>query len=174
VPSRTTALVSAAANAVAERIHGEVGLIELSQVVTKLLGKAGRDELDASAEAVVRRIEQADLLVIGSPVYRASYTGLFKHLFDLVDHRALVGRVVLLTATGGSLEHSLVIEHQFRPLFGFFGALTVPTGLYAQPGDIKDGAIAAPALEERIEHAAAQAASLFFQAFQPAAAARAV
>ena len=92
----------------------------------------------------MRRIEQADLLVVGSPVVDRALYGPLQALFDLVDHRALTGESLLLTATGGSLEHSLVIEHQLRPLFGFFGALTVPTGLYAQPADIKEGEIAAP------------------------------
>jgi FMN reductase len=168
-PSRTTTLVDAAAKAIIRRIGGRVSLIELSEFGPGLLRKLSRDSLDPSGEALVKRVEDADLLVVGSPVYRGSYTGIFKHLFDLVDHRALTGRVVLLAATGGSLEHNLIIEHQLRPLFGFFGALTVPTGLYAQPADFKDGVISAPGLQQRIERAANEAASLLHAASRPVA-----
>jgi FMN reductase len=161
VPSRTTALVRAAAEPLAERLGGSVDLLELSQEGAALFSVTGRPGLSLQGEAIVRRVEAADILIVGSPVYRASYTGLFKHLFDLVDHRALAGRIVLLTATGGSLEHSLVIEHQFRPLFGFFGAVTLSTGLYAQPSDIVDGEIVSPALKERVGHAVHEAADLF-------------
>src|SRR5689334_2711788 len=170
--SRTTALVRAAADRTADLLRGDVEFIELSEV-HPLLRSQSREGLGPEGEALIQRIERADLLVVGSPVYRASYTGLFKHLFDLVDHRALAGRVVLLAATGGSLEHSLVIEHQFRPLFGFFGALTVPTGLYAQPSDIEGGVVIAAGLQERIERAAAEAAFLFNRSHQAAAAAHA-
>ena len=76
-------------------------------------------------------IERADLLIVGTPVYRGSYTGAFKHVFDLVRHDRLRGTPVILTATGGSQMHGLVTEHQLRPLFGFFGALSLPTTVYA-------------------------------------------
>lgn len=69
------------------------------------------------------------------PVYRASFTGLFKHLFDFVEQYAIVGQPVLLAATGGGERHALIIEHQLRPLFGFFQALTLPVGVYASSAD---------------------------------------
>ncbi len=63
-------------------------------------------------------VEAADALIVGTPVYRASFTGLFKHFFDFVEQTALVGYVpVLLAASGGSDRHALVLEHQLRPLF---------------------------------------------------------
>lgn len=76
-------------------------------------------------------IEGADILVVGTPVYRGSYTGLFKHLFDFVDQHSLDSTPVILTATGGSRRHELIIEHQLRPLFGFFRAHSLPVGVYA-------------------------------------------
>ncbi len=160
IPSRTTALVRSVADPLAKAVGGAVETIELSRVAASIFSSTARSALSGPGEDVVRRVETADILVVGSPVYRASYTGLFKHLFDLVDHRALAGKFVLLTATGGSLEHSLVIEHQFRPLFGFFGAVTLPTGLYAQPGDIVEGAVVSPVLRERVDRAVAEAAAL--------------
>ena len=91
-------------------------------------------------------IEDADVLVAASPVYKASYTGLFKHLFDLLDPKALEGRHVLLAATGGSDRHALVIEHQLRPLFAFFGAHILPISLYAVNGDFEGSDELAPSI----------------------------
>ncbi|OYU96670.1 MAG: FMN reductase, partial [Burkholderiales bacterium PBB5] len=92
---------------------------------------------EALAEALPdgRSIESADLVIAATPVYKGSYTGLFKHLFDLVDPNALVGRPVLLAANGGSERHALVVDHQLRPLFAFFRALTVPSAVYAAEAD---------------------------------------
>lgn len=116
-------------------------------------GEAGR--------AAIVSIESADLLIAATPVYKGSYTGLFKHLFDLVAPDALVGRPVLLAATGGSDRHALVVDHQLRPLFGFFRALTVPSAVYGAEADF-DGhlAVRSPALLKRIDEAVAQALPL--------------
>ena len=110
---------------------------------------------------MVRAVETADLLVIGTPVYRASYTGALKHLFDLVRHDALAGKPVILTATGGSHLHGLVTEHQLRPLFGFFNALSLPTAVYATEADFRDYRIVNPAINDRIERAVTEAVGLF-------------
>ena len=75
------------------------------------------------------------LLIVGTPVYRASFTGLFKHFFDFVEQTALVDVPVLLAAQGGSERHALVLEHQLRPLFSFFQAQTLPIGVYATDKD---------------------------------------
>ncbi len=76
---------------------------------------------------------------------------------------------MILGATGGSERHALVIEHQLRPLFGFFNTQIVPTGLYATEKDFDDGAVG-PALSERIGVAASQLARLIepAPALQPA------
>ena len=107
-----------------------------------------------------QRIEGADLLIVASPVYRASFTGLFKHLFDFVGQYALVDKPVLMAATGGSDRHALIIEHQFRPLFGFFQALTLPIGVYANDSDFTAGAVSSLDLHERIDLAVARSLPL--------------
>lgn len=116
--------------------------------------------LDRPARAVVEAIEQADGLMIGCPVFQGSYPGLFKHLFDLIEPRRLRNRPVLLTAVGGGLRHSLVVEHQLRPLFGFFEACTVSTAIYASSGDIQIDQPFSPVIAERIANAVEQFARL--------------
>ncbi|MER9242595.1 NAD(P)H-dependent oxidoreductase [Mesorhizobium sp. M0633] len=106
-PSRTTAVVSALVKAIAQRTPADTGLIEITEAAPSLFAGLSRGALGASGEAIIQRVEKADLLVVGTPVYRASYTGALKHLFDLVDYRALAGKTVLLAATGGSPYHGL-------------------------------------------------------------------
>ncbi|CAN5303904.1 FMN reductase [soil metagenome] len=159
-PSRTTALVEAIAESFGRALPVESHLITLNALGPHLAGALTRKELPAEAEAELQRIENADLLIVATPVYRASFTGLFKHLFDFVDQYALVDTPVLLAATGGSERHALIIEHQLRPLFGFFQSLALPVGVYAHDSDFTDYTISNAQLTERIEKAIARALPL--------------
>lgn len=159
-PSKTTALIRAIADAVAERADAEVQLIELTAIGPSLAGALQREGLPPHVEEQLVAIEQADLLIVGSPVYRASFTGLFKHLFDFVGQYDLVGKPVLLAATGGGERHALMIEHQLRPLFAFFQALTLPVGVYASNTDFDGYRVNSEVLEARIALAADRALPL--------------
>jgi FMN reductase len=97
---------------------------------------------------------------VGSPVYKGTYTGLFKHFFDLLDQDSLVDLPVLLTATGGSDRHALVLDHGLRPLFSFFRAQTLPWGLYANSSDFDGYTVTSEELAERIDSTAKHAAAL--------------
>jgi FMN reductase len=100
----------------------------------------------------------ADALIVASPVYKGSYTGLFKHFIDLIDPADLIGKPVLLAATGGGQRHALVIEHQLRPIFGFFEAQTLATGVYAASSDFLDHGLV-PDLSQRLDRAVGQFAA---------------
>lgn len=123
------------------------------------LGAFQRRDMDAQAEALLARIEAADALIIGCPVFQGGVPGLFKHLFDQLPEGALRGVPVLITACGGGLRHALVVEHQLRPLFGYFEALTVPTAVYACAAEL-EGDAPAPPLAARLDAAAAQLSAL--------------
>ncbi len=99
----------------------------------------------------------ADILVVGTPTYKGSYTGLFKHFIDLFEPLALQGKPILLTATGGSDRHALIVEHQLRPLFGFFMAHTLPTGIFAVDRDFVNHQIVAEHINARIAQAVEEA-----------------
>ncbi|RVA00610.1 FMN reductase, partial [Mesorhizobium sp. M7A.F.Ca.CA.002.05.1.1] len=88
-----------------------------------------------------------------SPTYKGSYTGLFKHFFDLIDPAALRGKPIVLTATGGGERHALIVEHQLRPLFGFFEAFALPTAVYATDKDFTDGVLRSEAILKRVAQA---------------------
>lgn len=158
VPSRTRTLVGLIGTKAAGRFGAVHETFALNDLGPSLGQAFTLDGLDAQARDIVDRIVSADALVVGSPVYKGSYTVLFKHLFDLIDPSALAGKPVLLTATGGGDKHALVVEHHLRPLFGFFEAATLPTGIYAGSADFLDGAPASPALLSRIDRAVEQLA----------------
>ncbi|KQR43970.1 FMN reductase [Frigoribacterium sp. CFBP 8754] len=155
-PSKTDALVDAILDELALVMPIERHVIRVSELGPLFAGALTRDQLDARVERELRAIEGADLLIAASPVYRASFTGLFKHLFDFVEQYALVDVPVLLAATGGSERHALILEHSLRPLFGFFQALTLPLGVYAHASDFTDRRVTAPLLQERIRNAIAR------------------
>jgi len=123
------------------------------------LGAFSRETLSNSARTVIEAIESADGLVIGCPVFQGSYPGLFKHVFDLIEAGALKNRPVLLTASGGGLRHSLVVEHQLRSLFGFFEDCMVSTAIYASAAEFVEGRAMTPTILARIANAAEQFAS---------------
>lgn len=160
-PSKTTVLVreilegfaTALRSGAGNDLEVETHLIELSDIGREFSGALSRDDLSPIAEEALRRIESATLLIVASPVYRASFTGLFKHVFDFVGQYALIDKPVLLAATGGSDRHALIIEHQFRPLFSFFQAITLPIGVYASDTDFVDYRIDSQALRDRIDQA---------------------
>lgn len=159
-PSRTLVLVEQLLATLAEAVPIEARTIELGRLAPQLAGALYRSQLPPAVEAEVCAIETADVLIVASPVYRASYTGLFKHLFDVVHHEALIDVPVLLAATGGSDRHSLVIDHQLRPLFSFFQARTLPVGVYASEADFNGYEIGSDALRGRIALAVARAVPL--------------
>lgn len=163
--SRTTTLVEAVATSIADQLQQGAALIHVADHGAALGGIVNPKDLPAEIGALYAQLLAADIVVVGTPVYKASYTGLLKHFFDLVDPRDFRNKLVVLAATGGSDQHALVIEHQLRPLFGFFGALTVPTGVYLKDSDFakrEDGgySLNSPEALQRIEQAVAQAVRL--------------
>jgi FMN reductase len=150
-PSKTESLIEAIVSELSVALPIEVQFIKLSEIAPQLANVVNRTDLPAHIYAQIQAIESADLLVVGSPVYRASFTGLFKHFFDFVDHESLIDVPILLAATGGSERHALVIDHQLRPLFSFFQALTLPIGVYATDKDFTNYQVNNDVLQNRIE-----------------------
>lgn len=159
-PSRTLVLVEEIITALSIAMPLDVRLIELGELAPVLGRTLYRNGLSEPAETQLDAIETADVLVVASPVFRGSFPGLFKHLFDLIAPDALVDKPILLAATGGSDRHALVIEHQLRPLFAFFQALTLPVGVYASERDFNGYEISSAALHERIALAVERALPL--------------
>jgi FMN reductase len=155
VPSSTRLLADRLAAATAERSSAGVEVVELRDLAVEIAhhltnGFPGR-KLAAALDAVTA----ADGLIVVTPVFSASYSGLFKSFFDVLDRDALTGKPVLIAATGGSARHSLVLDHALRPLFAHLRAVVVPTGVYAASEDW-----GAEGLDGRIGRAAGELAQL--------------
>lgn len=150
-PSKTRGFVDHVVKEIACRHGLAASTHDIVDVGLSLGNAKWSRELDVQAKDVLDRVVGADVLVVGSPTYKGSYTGLFKHFFDLVDPAALRGKPVVLLATGGGDRHALIVEHQLRPLFRFFEALSLPTAVYASDRDFVDGVLVSDAIKARVE-----------------------
>jgi FMN reductase len=117
-------------------------------------------------QAAIDAVLAADGLIAVTPIFSASYSGLFKMFFDLVERDGFAGKPVLIAATGGTARHSLALEHALRPLFAYLNAAVVATGVYAATEDWGGGRVAAEgaggaggSLVERIDRAARELAA---------------
>jgi len=134
-PSRTRNLVETIAHRLAQQWPASVHVIDIAELTGELGHAVSFQNIPASIQRAQQLLTQADVLVLASPVYKGSYSGLFKHFLDLLDPGALRGKVTLLAATGGSDRHALVLEHQLRPLASFFETVTAPSGIYARDSE---------------------------------------
>jgi FMN reductase len=120
--------------------HGGSGrCFDLLDAMPGLGNTIWRSEAPAEVDALLLEIEQADILVVGSPVYKASYTGMLKHLFDLLDMKALVSKSVVAFSTGKATAHAEQVEAHFRSLFTFFEARMPGRFIYAVDQDFEAG-----------------------------------
>ncbi len=164
-PSSTRLLADRLAAATL-RVLGERGfevrseVIELREHATDLTNHLLTGFPSPRLRAVLDTVLAADALIAVTPVFNASYSGLFKLFFDVVERDSLAGMPVLVAATGGTPRHSLVLDHAMRPLFAYLGAATVPTGVFAAAEDWGQGAMPADtALADRIDRAARELAA---------------
>ena len=163
-PSSTRLLADLLANATVKAlasgaVDATVETVELRPLAhalaDQLLTGFATGELAAAEESVA----QADAVIAVTPVFSASYSGLFKSFFDVLEPGALDGTPVLVAATAGTARHSLVLEHALRPLFSYLHAVVVPTGVFAASEDF-GAATAGDSLTRRIERAAGELAAL--------------
>jgi FMN reductase len=169
-PSSTRLLADQLAAATAR------GLPAGTQFITIELRELAHDIVDnlltgfpspALSEAIEQML-RADGVIAVTPLYNGSYTGLFKSFFDVLDPEALVGKPVLIAATGGTARHSLALEHAIRPLFTYLRAVTVPTAVFAATEDWGSASSSGGALTARVERAGSELAALVDRS-QPAA-----
>ena len=158
--SKTGVLVDAVGDAIAKVLPVESTTVALHDCAMDFMCGLTRAEITARGEWLAQQTEQADILIVGTPVYRASYTGVFKHFFDIVDKDILRGRKAVLCATGGTAMHGLVLEHQLRALMSFFSMHTMPTALFGLSEDFHNGQVVSEGLKERISRVADELASI--------------
>ena len=139
-PSSTRLLADqlAAATVTAAAGHDtelSVSVIELRDLAHDIANHLLTGFPPATLREAQQRVEAADALIAVTPVFTASYSGLFKSFFDVLEKDALVDKPVLIAATAGTARHSLALEHALRPLFAYLRAAVVPTSVFAASDD---------------------------------------
>ncbi|MER7914339.1 MULTISPECIES: FMN reductase [unclassified Streptomyces] len=133
-------LLQAARYRLAEQEHAvDVEVVELRDLAVDIAHNLVTGFPSGKLQGAIDTVTGADGVIAVTPVFSASYSGLFKSFFDLVDPTALTGVPVLIGATGGTARHSLVLDHALRPLFAHLRAPTVPTAVYAASEDWGSG-----------------------------------
>lgn len=137
-PSSTRQIADSISEAVTAAVsaRGEalsVSTIELSELIPDLMTAMITGVHTTKLEEITSVLSAADGLVVATPVFKASYTGLFKMFFDVLDTDALTGMPTIIAATAGSARHSLVLDYALRPLLSYMRAVVVPTGVLQLP-----------------------------------------
>lgn len=162
-PSSTRLLADRLATAVAAHADVSTRVIELRDLAVDIANNLVTGFPAPKLGDALTAVQEADGLVVATPIFTASYSGLFKSFFDLVDNEALTGKPVLIAATGGTARHSLALEHAMRPMFAYLHAVVVPTAVYAASEDW-----AGTDLAQRVDRAAEELAELMVRAPAPA------
>lgn len=163
-PSSTRLLADRLADAVTAQVTArgeglEVEVVELRELALDLATAMTTGGMPTPAVARARDlVSSADGVVAVTPVFTASFSGLFKMFIDVLDTDALNGMPVVVAATAGTERHQLVLEHALRPLFTYLRAVVVPTGVFAATDDF--GGQGSDELGRRIARAAAELAGL--------------
>jgi FMN reductase len=165
VPSSTRLLAdrltSATVEALRERgVATTVEVVELREHARDLADHLVTGFPNAALRGAIETVTGADGLIAVTPIFSASYSGLFKTFFDVLDRDALLAKPTLLGATAGSARHSLALEFALRPLFAYLRATVAPTAVFAASEDWAGGDGVSRALGERIRRAAGELADL--------------
>ncbi|ANC35357.1 NAD(P)H-dependent oxidoreductase [Acinetobacter baumannii] len=150
--SRTYQLVDQIMQEAAKKFNFTSSIYNLANLGHSFLIAQSPDDLDIKAKTIIQHIVDADILIIGVPTWNAGYPGRFKHLFDLIAPDALIGKPIILSATGGSERHTLMIDYQLRPLLNYYRTIPVSTSIYATSNDEIEG-YTTSFLKERIQRA---------------------
>lgn len=158
-PSTTRMLAEQIARAVEEQVsqHGEeldVEFVEVREYAQDLAVFMSSHVPSSRLRSAQESVSGADAMVAVTPVFAASYSGLFKMFMDALDPDALTGLPVIIAATAGTARHQLVLDYAMRPLFTYLHATVMPTGVFAATEDFGGER----SIEGRVARAAAELA----------------
>ena len=154
-PSSTRLLAGRlAASVQAQRDSVVVETVDLREIAVDIARSMIAGFPVGAADPAVKAVVEADAVIAATPVFNASYSGLFKSFFDIIDKDSFAGKPVLIAATGGSPRHSMVLDHAVRPMFSYLRAVVVPTGVYAASEDWAGTSGDTATLADRVDRAA--------------------
>jgi FMN reductase len=138
-PGRLATAIAVAAEAARAGGDIAVDILNLAETPVEICDGRPLEAYGAATRQAVARIAAAAAVLIGAPVYRASFPGVLKNLLDITPVEALQNKPVGIVAMGGSPHHYLAVDGQLRHVLGWFGALVAPTSVYLTGGDFCDG-----------------------------------
>lgn len=141
-PGRLNAAMRVAVETATARPGVSASLVSLADYRLGFADGRPLDALSDDAPRLVTMLEEADAVLLASPVYRASFTGALKNLLDLTPLDALRGKAVGIVAMGASPHHYLGVDGHLRAVLAWFGALVAPTSVYLESTHFKDGKLA--------------------------------
>jgi FMN reductase len=141
-PGRLFAAIAVAAEAARASGDAAVDILNLAEVPIEICDGRPLEAYGGATRQAVARIAGAGAVLIGAPVYRASFPGVLKNLLDITPVEALQNKPVGIVAMGGSPHHYLAVDGQLRQVLAWFGALVAPTSVYLTSGDFRDGQLA--------------------------------
>lgn len=157
-PSKTLAAVDVALEAAAHAYGVKTERLHLAEYDLATADGRTLDQYTGDTARALELITGSKAFLIGTPVYRASYSGALKNLLDMVprgmwqaDVAPLANRAVGLVATGASPHHYLAIDQELRPVLAFFGAHVVGGGVYADSSHFERGRLIDEDIRERLE-----------------------
>ena len=152
-------MAAAAVAKLAERgVQAEVRSFELRDVAHQITDNMLTGFAPTELEAMISNVTNADALIVVTPIFSTSYSGLFKSFIDVLDPDALTGKPVLIGANAGTARHSLAIDYAIRPLFAYLHAEAVSTGVFAASSDWGSAADQVAPLSSRVEKGARELA----------------
>src|SRR5690606_22423650 len=129
-------MLSRTVGALAEKnIEVSADVIELRDLAHDITNNLLTGFAPPALETAINTVVSADALIVVTPIFSTSYSGLFKSFIDVLDPDALTGMPVLIGANAGTARHSLAIDYAIRPLFAYLHAEAVPTGVFAASSD---------------------------------------
>jgi FMN reductase len=149
-------------------VEAQVDVVDLRDHAHELTNMMLTGLAGPNLASAIDKVVKADGVIAATPIFSASYSGLFKTFFDVLDPDALAGKPALIAATAGTARHSLALEHVVRPLFSYLRAVVVPTTVFAASEDWGGGSSSGEALSERIDRATRELARLVASDQRPA------
>jgi len=138
----------------------ELEIIELRELAHDLANNLLTGFPAGDLETAIDEVTRADALIAVTPIFSASYSGLFKTFFDVLEDGALAGKPVLIAATGGTARHSLALEFAVRPMFVYLKAIVAPTSVFGASEDFGKVDAGRSSLADRVDRAARELADL--------------